>query len=346
MPSSTSSSDPRLWRHTWLIVLALCVTFLGGWEIFWRVQGFSPTVNNDDNLWAVERGRVRRTGPDAVIFVGSSRMQLDIDPDAFSRGSGWSGPHQLAIAMSATLPILVNLAADSSVSGTIICEIYPMTFFDNTYQRYGVAKAHLDRHASFTPADEAEARLRTLTQQTLVSSLPALFPNQIVRAISGSRWPRPNHASFGSDRFGESDSTYMKLTEARALQLRQQWKRWKGNPANPAQITRMTRRVNRLVRQVRERGGDVMFVRLPVDGDTRVREARIMPRRRFWDHFASQVNASAIHYADHPGLAGFSLPDGSHLDRRDIAAFSVSLGEILARERTAWGNLRQHHMAK
>lgn len=306
---------------------------LAGFELFWRARGFAPSVTNDAELWAVERGRVARAGPDAVILVGSSRMQLGIDPEALSRAMGSGRPLQLAIAQGPSIPILADLAADPRVTGTIVCEIHPMVYFDSIHQLAAVAAGHLRTRARFTLADEVERRLRTFSQQVLVASLPDLSPARILRAIERGAWPVPAAVRLDADRFGRSDSSRMDLSDGYRAQMRTQWLGWKGVPASPMEVAYSTAIVNRMVADVRARGGDVMFVRMPVDGDVREREERIVPRVKYWDRFAAGVDAVAIHYADHPELAHFELPDGSHLDQRDIADFSTALGEVLVRER-------------
>jgi len=332
VPSSTSSSENRIWRQTWLATLALSLLFLVSWEVFWRLEGFSPRINNDENLWALARGRVSRADRDAVILVGSSRMQLAIDRDAFTRATGWERPFQLAIPMGPSIPVLRDLAADPSVSGRIICEVYPVIFFDMTRPVNLITGRYFLRRAGFTPADEAEARLRIVTQRSLVSSLPALSPNQLVRAYRAGRWPQPSHASFDAERFGRSDSRLLgDLAERRQLNLIR-WENWKGRPARPIEVALLARRMDDLVAAIREKGGDVIFVRLPTSGTKRERERRLFPRNEFWDLFAANTDALAIHFEDHPALRRFHLPDGTHIEQRDSPAFSRALGEIIVRE--------------
>jgi len=332
VPSSTSSSEIRLWRKTWLVTLALSLAFLASWEAFWRLEGFTPKINNDENLWALVRGRVSGAGRDAVILIGSSQMQLAIAPDSFTEATGWERPFQLAIPMGPSVPVLRELSADPSVSGRIICEVYPTIFFDMTHQLDHVTARYFRRRADFTPADEIEAGLRTFTQRSLISSLPALFPNQLVRAYRAGHWPQPSHASFDAERFGRSDFRLMGDIAERRRSDRRQWKSWKGHPARPAEVAQVAERVDALVSSIRAKGGDVIFVRLPTSAFMRQWEHRVFPRSEFWDVFAEATDALTLHFEDHPALRRYRLPDGSHLDQRDAPAFSKALGEILVRE--------------
>jgi len=309
----------------------LVVALMVGWESYWRIQGFTPSVNNDENLWALARGRVAGQ-PNGVLLIGSSRVQVGIDPDSFTRATGWPRPIQLAIAMGSSIPILRDLARDPEVSQRIVCGIHPQIFFDPTRQLDGTSARYIRRYDAFTPADVVEARLRTVTQRSLVASRPPLFPNRILASLRQGQHPQPAHTTFDIERFGRSDVRMMTNV---ALQLKLGaaiWRNWRGRPGTADEVERMTRLTARYTREIRERGGDVVFVRMPTNGSTLAREKALFPRTEYWDRFAASVDAVAIHFEDHPELQGFEQPDGSHLDQRGSAEFSAALGKILVRE--------------
>ena len=76
-------------------------------------------------------------------------------------------------------------------------------------------------------------------------------------------------------------------------------------------------------------GGRVVFLQMPVDGETRALEDERCPRAQNWDRLLSRTGAVGLHYLDHPELAAFRTGDGSHLDRRDAPAFTRALLRIL-----------------
>lgn len=331
MPSSTSSSEARRWRRTWVAAGALALAFMGGWEGYWRLQGFAPSVNNDPNLWALARGRVS-SRPDGVLIVGSSRVQVGIDADAFERSTGWPRPIQLGIPMGPSTPVLRALSQDPKVVQRIVCEIHPAIFFDAFRQLDSRAAVYLDRYEAFTPADAVEARLRILTQRSLVSSLPALFPHNLAAAWRGNRKPRHPHTTFDAERFGRLDARKVPSSPAARRIQQAAWRNWKGRPGAPAYVDRMTDLVSRQVEAIRARGGDVVFVRMPTSGATLAREHKLFPRREYWNRFASRLDAVTIHFEDFPPLRGFDSPDGEHLGQHDTPAFSDALGRVLVRE--------------
>ena len=86
-----------------------------------------------------------------------------------------------------------------------------------------------------------------------------------------------------------------------------------------------------MVRRIEDRGGRVVFVKLPVSGELVRFEQKRFPRQRYWDVLAASTSAVTIHCADHPELAGFECPDGSHLDYRDARVFTRAFGNMLSR---------------
>ncbi|MFU8843713.1 MAG: hypothetical protein ACNA7V_07885 [Bacteroidales bacterium] len=58
------------------LILAVVVSIVGLtlWEVFWRFQGKVPDINDDKDLWAVQRAKVRKMDQKDYILIGSSRV--------------------------------------------------------------------------------------------------------------------------------------------------------------------------------------------------------------------------------------------------------------------------------
>ena len=69
-----------------IVLVASCIA---GWEFFWRAQGFIPSLHDNAMLWSLARSRASELGSDAVVLVGSSRMQMGIHREALARTTGW-----------------------------------------------------------------------------------------------------------------------------------------------------------------------------------------------------------------------------------------------------------------
>ena len=76
---------------------------------------------------------------------------------------------------------------------------------------------------------------------------------------------------------------------------------------------------------IERRGGKVVFVRMPTSDEHWALDESKYPKALYWDRFAAVAEATAIHFLDVPGLAGFECPDTSHLDTRDSVAFTGRL---------------------
>ena len=86
--------------------------------------------------------------------------------------------------------------------------------------------------------------------------------------------------------------------------------------------------------QIRRRGGDVVFVRMPVDGRLRAVEDSVFPQTQNLIRDVRARKMLVIDFAEMPGH--FRCPDGSHLEASEADRFS----RLLAEELTARGFLR------
>ena len=123
MPSYTFSFDPDLTsdKHIKAILLGVLIgtLLILATENLIRFKGGAPDVRDTPELWASQRARASSLGEDALILVGSSKIQLDLDLGILAKATGLK-PVQLAIDGSPYLEVLENLANDKSVTGTVL----------------------------------------------------------------------------------------------------------------------------------------------------------------------------------------------------------------------------------
>jgi hypothetical protein len=91
------------------------------------------------------------------------------------------------------------------------------------------------------------------------------------------------------------------------------------------------------VERIRFRGGRVVFIAMPWSGMVREIEARRYPRALFWDRFLQEFGAAGAHATYEPALQEFACPDGSHLDVRDRARFTLERVKVM-RDRAEVGS--------
>ncbi len=326
MPSSTFSSEDlatgRAWGRVWLSALLMCGMVLGGLEVFVRRAGFRPSVRDDFRRWSTMRERCV-LDPHAVTLLGSSRMHLAVDPEEFRTDTRRS-VFQLAIGNASTpLPVLEDLAADDRFRGTVLCEVHPLIFFDESGEREAWTREWIEAPRHTSVAERIENRMRDVLRARMALRSPELSLASVARKLGKTgRFPEPTRLLTDPERFQSVDyrgAKDLELTRADAL-------RWYEThcrvAASEAGLAAIAERAHTAVRRIEARGGAVVFVRLPSTGPLRAVEDRRAPRVSTWDRLLAQRPLRGLHCDDVAALGHFDCPDGSHLDRQDRAAFT------------------------
>src|SRR3954447_11579726 len=107
---------PLQWRGITVVVVLIVLAATVSWELYARVLGYAPTINDNDDLWTLRR---RAVEPEYIVILGDSRGWFDVDLDEFQKGLG-KRPIQLASPGSTAFPALADLAEDKNFHGTII----------------------------------------------------------------------------------------------------------------------------------------------------------------------------------------------------------------------------------
>ncbi|MEZ5671153.1 MAG: hypothetical protein R3E08_01770 [Thiotrichaceae bacterium] len=336
MLSSTSSSNDRLprgaWDKIWIIALCIVVILLTGWEIFWRLQGFVPSLNDDANLWAMARSQIPRDNKQAIVLAGSSRMQLGIDTRIFAQETGIA-PVQLAIDGTTPLPILADLAADEHFIGIIICELSAISLVlppqSNTATEWLAAYQHRKFSAGI------EYALSRLIQKSFIFRLPDLQPSQLLEKLRTGHLPQPFYLTLHADRSRAGDyllldtyPDYSMMAHYRNRVARHYTMYQEMLPIKYSVFQENVRAVQQSVATIQQRGGRVIFVRFPSSGEVWKLDEQYLPRTQYWDEFARQVTAKTLHFKDFQELQ-YELPDGSHLDYRQATPFTRKLIKLL-----------------
>ena len=328
MLSSTSSSSDRVpdvrWRCVWPVALAIALVLLGGWESFWRVRGFVPSIRATPAVWCMERERVT---PDSVVLLGASRIQTGVNPAQLESLLG-RRVVQLAIPGSSPLPLLEAFAAQQTFQGLLIVGLNPRVAFDATSEREADTRAYMRQYDDYLmPFGYVESHITTEIHAALVMRDPGLSPSNLADRIVTRRWPKPSHRRMDRRRFERLDFSQVRVDYVEDRQY--QVIATHGRPIVGAGIAETIAHYATLVDQVRAHGGDVVFVRMPVSGRVKDVEEERYPRALYWDPFASGVGAVAIHYEDHDTLRHFTCPEGSHLSAADAARFTAALAALV-----------------
>lgn len=333
MPSSTFSSDAlpvheleaegRLvsggWGRTFVAAAVVALAALGWWEGRWRSRGVEPSISSVGASWHVARDRI---GGRSIALVGTSKMQSAIDPWVLGEALGREPAIQLALIDRSPLPILEQMADDSSFAGTVVVDIAPRIFFDGTGGREAAARELLDSYATYrtSPGDRANARMELIVEGSLVLRRPAFSIRRLLDSKLQERELRLPFARVRPDRFRELDFERVNLESRRLSQAT--IVATSGRAASEDELESLVGRTSRAAAEIRRRGGEVVLTLLPVSGRARKEEERRFPRFVYWDVLAAGTGLPSIHFEDFDDLARFDCADGLHLGREQAAAFT------------------------
>ena len=346
MHSSTSNFERVIpdqpWRGITVVVAVSVLVAVAVWEIYCRSVGYTPTLNETDDLWAEARRRVQ---PESIAIIGDSRAWFDLDLDELERGLG-KRPVQLAQPGSCAYPVLENLANDNRFHGTIICSIVPGMWFApegpplaqsaDAVRRYqGQTWAQRVSHEISVPLERSFAFLKQddLTMAALLHDLP--IPDRPYAQVP----PRTPPYFCSIDR--ERRARMVELCAAPGpLQekVKSRWLRLFTPPPPPSYVPREAfgakmnaavearyRNTKTAVDKLRARGGKIVFVRFPVTGPLKEHEDQFTPRTKTWDPLLQQTGAPGIYFEDFADLANFNCPEWSHLSAGDSVEFTKRL---------------------
>ncbi|MEO6005154.1 MAG: hypothetical protein ABIZ04_08445 [Opitutus sp.] len=346
MPSSTSNFEREIPDLPWrgMVIAVLVISTLAGvaWEMRARSRGYRPTLNDTADLWAQERAKVKT---DSIVIVGDSRPLFDLDLDALEAGLG-SRPLQLAIPGSCAYPILADLAADTTFSGTVICSIVPGMWMVPAGPLLEHSELALKRFHNWTLAQRTghflgmllEERVAFLKQEDL--TLPILLQQVSIPNRPGALVP-PQMPPY----FQELDrDRRCRMADACArpgplqTRVREGWPPLFTPPPPPTFIPPEAfqaamgqaaearfKNTAEAVGKIRARGGKVVFVRFPISGPLREMEDRGTPRVGIWNRIMTETAAPNIYFEDHPELSSFECPEWSHLSAPDSVEFTKRL---------------------
>src|SRR5437588_35951 len=89
------------WRGITVVVVVVVIAAACAWEFYCRSIGYGPTLNDNEDLWTINRQRIK---PESVVIIGDSRGWYDLDLDELQKGLG-KRPVQLAMGGGCAYPV-------------------------------------------------------------------------------------------------------------------------------------------------------------------------------------------------------------------------------------------------
>ncbi len=317
------------WGRTWLAALLAVLVVLGGLEVFWRSRGHIPSVVDDQDLWAVQRGRIPAGDPHAVALLGTSRMLTNVSLETMrALLPGWTVV-QLAVDGKAPMAALIDLAEDPKFLGVIVCES-PEHGFDSANRDDQQEFVMYARDRS-TWDNAVNRAIATALQSRIVVISPQVGLRKVAETLATSRrLPVPQFVITGGDRSQRTDYSKTNIQSMRAFRIRRMQHSYEINPTlAPPEWLQQALQIEPAIHELQARGGKLAMVRFPTTGEYWQADEQHYPRAAYWDAWAARTAAVAIHFRDVPALDAFDLPDTSHVDVKDTAAFTRALVQTL-----------------
>jgi hypothetical protein len=334
MPLSTSSSNsatqPRgRWTAAWVLGLVIATAIVIAAEIHWRALGYVPNIRDSSELWSIQRDRVYSARKIPLVLLGASRIEFAIDTKRLTQLLPHHQPVMLAQNAHYPLATLRDLADDEHFHGVVLCDIESA----GLYQMYTDMQQPLVDyyHRQWSPSWHLHRLLLTAWQRRAVVADPDLGATAVaLRLLDGKPAPPPDYIRFHADRSGDIDYT---RTDPEAAKhhfemLLAKGKELRALVAPDAWFTGL-QEVYEWTKRIEARGGKVIFYQSPTSGAVRGVDATAHPHAIYWDRFVAHSPAAVLDAASDPKLSAFALPDGSHLDFRDKAAYTSALVDVL-----------------
>lgn len=331
-----------------VLLLAGSVTAI---EASLAAEGYVPSLADSYGLWQTQRLRADQLGSHALILVGNSRMQNDVDLATLRHDSGLE-PVQLAVGGTSFVPVLRDLAADPGITGTVVVNFEADALalpvrrdlaygFESDYARHGHAADFF--RAEDWLQDQLRFHLRAYADGTrpLTALLLRILPGDRSRQFQSLSPDRQVRIDFSRNNntqryalvravheIGPPFAYNPHMTDTE-LSAALQTAITALHPADDDRFRGGARETADMAAAIASHGGRVLFVVLPRSGLVQQIDDARYPRARFWQPFTASTQTFTLHYEDAPALQSFVYPDGSHLDQRDQTRFTDALASAL-----------------
>lgn len=331
-------------KQSVFIGLLITVIALIAWEIYWRDQGFTATLDDNEALWAVQRAKVDKLSKEDVVLVGSSRVHFDIQLDQWEKKMG-NKPIQLAAGGCSPLPVFHDLVNHSNYNGTVLVGVTPGLFFSTTFpkaQPWAWPQARVDYFHNRTYAQQLNHLFSLPLQNSFafiseVEGVDGINLKELLKKIHINNRvvdPMPPFHTFEEIRLDRNVRMLkrMETDTAFANTVKKVWKFFMSGEGPPPDKKATMNFFLTDLEKFKARGGKVILLRCPSDGYLRDFENTVTPRTTFWDELVQKANVPAYHFEDYTQLQNLTIPEWSHLTADDADIFTNEFLDILIKD--------------
>jgi len=331
-------------KQSLFIAIALGLMAITSWEIYWRVQGKIPDLDDNKDLWAVQRAKVEKASEDNVVLLGSSRVLFDIQLNEWETETGIR-PIQLASAGTSPLPMFHDIVNNTDYKGTILVGVTPGLFFSTTFPQAGPwkrAQTRVTYYKDRTYAQRLNHALSIPLQKNLafVSTSEEGWSDDIdlksllLRIPSKNRSGQPEYPPFEAFAYIDEDRNNP-MSEKTATDttfanlIKAAWKFVIMANNHPPETEATTAFFAADAKKFVKRGGNLILLRCPSSGWIKQGEDKFLSKADLWDPLVKATNAQAYYFEDYEQLKNLTCPEWSHLSAPDARYFTTELVKIM-----------------
>ena len=369
MPSSTSNSDipyreipEKPWRRIVVVAFVVVAVLVSGWEILARSMQHAPGTFQSGMMamWADERRKLDH--PDhgvRVVLLGSSRMLFNADLNILEEGLG-TRPIQLALAGSSPVLPIQDVIENTDFDGLILVG-FASFLFSQPFAAEGeptdwgyFGRGAKEWYEGVSPSRRSGRFIHEQLSKQLgfldtAFSLGELKDHYIqlpdregADAINRNGW------KLGNAYADRQVDMWAPIEEVGSFDHEQMILFWNlPRPApEPEKIEQTAARIvewfDPLIAKLRQRGGDIVFIRMPVSGLYLEGDENGQMMETLWTPMKEGMDALFIDAMAYPDLMdGLRTPEWSHLDRESQDLFSERIVPLVESE---YQQFRGHSM--
>ncbi len=329
MPSSIFSFERAPDGHagrTLLCAVAVAAVLLVGVESFLRSEGGAPSVPLSKSLMTANLdGGLSNPDPRTTLILGASRIRTGFSSRVFAEHTRQAPLYYLATAGESPLAMLVFLAEKTKFSGKLIVSMNANSLSGASMNEQQYIVRYFEDEWNWNN------RMNHIIGARVSSSVVIRQENyaisNVLRSVIDLNKTPPIPYWRRNSPSGETFYDFSLIDDGSVL-VPPALSTGAAEPADTAWEQNLAH-FNKAVSRLTARGAQIALVRFPTSGNWWLNDQRQWPRDSFWDRIAVSTGAIKIHFRDVPSMTRFTLPDSSHLDRRDRDAFTrILLNEL------------------
>jgi hypothetical protein len=331
-----------------ILATVLSIISVASWEFYLRHRYPDLTISYDDNsaLWANKRAMVYEPKDRTTVFIGPSRIKFGLDISTWETETG-NHAVQLALIGQSDWDSFDDLANDKNFKGKLIVEVVEDLFFIRDPADGDKVRANIAYYHTITPTQKASFQINHVLESRLI------FLNQDNFSINAmlSKWNLPKRkdvwlppvfpVEFTPVSFDRQ--SYMTPNFVTDTNLQNQVKKvwnptgapWIPPPLIEDSLQAVFKSAKADVDKIRNRGGEVLFVRMPITDRFEEGTEKAFPRKVCWNRLLAITGCQGIFNRDYPAIDHFECPEWFHLSPEQAVIFTKNLIKIL-REEKGW----------